>query len=179
MVGLSGAGKDMLLGLAKARACADDPNVVFRVAWSRGRPRHPRTTRKEPAVFHYQALGARQIRHALGSAWPSFMPCRARLTMTSKRRAHGDCECFADRDRGDAASMDNVMSGETLTTAPPNVLAERLAMRADSTQRSSIGSVRYRRGRCRGARRGLSSRRHRRIRTSACSSDQGRHRWDH
>jgi len=139
VVGPSGAGKDTLLGLAKS-ACADDPNIVF--------PRRV-ITRRASASEDNEEVSAGTFEAAL-----------ARGEYAMHWQAHGHCYALS------RAIDDDVRTGHTvianvsrtviakmrrayadvvvvLITAPPNVLAERLAIRG----RSSDGSIEHRLGR--------------------------------
>ena len=133
VVGPSGAGKDTLLGLAKA-ACADDGNIVF--------PRRV-ITREASASEDNEEVSAGTFQEAL-----------TRGDYAMHWEAHGHCYALS------RAIDDEIRSGRTivanvsrtvigamrlayadvtvvLITAPPNVLAERIAMRA----RGSDGAV--------------------------------------
>ena len=139
VVGPSGAGKDTLLGLAKT-ACADDPNIVF--------PRRV-ITRQASASEENEEVSLDAFRDAL-----------ARGEYAMHWEAHGHCYALP---RG---IDDELRAGRTLIanvsrtvigparreyadvvvisiTAPPQVLAERLAARA----RSSDGKIEHRLGR--------------------------------
>lgn len=136
VVGPSGAGKDTLLGLAKA-ACADDPKVVF--------PRRV-ITRQASASEDNEEVSAGTFQDAL-----------ARNEYAMHWQAHGHRYALS------RAIDDDIRAGRTvvanvsrtvvaamrrayadvlvvLVTAPPNVLAERLAMRG----RSSDGKIEHR-----------------------------------
>jgi ribose 1,5-bisphosphokinase len=133
VVGPSGAGKDTLLGLARA-ACADDVNIVFpRRAITREASASEENdevsigtfqealTRGEYAM-HWEAHGHR---YALSRriddeirAGRTIVANVSRTVIGAMRRAYADVVVV-------------------LITAPPNVLAERIAMRA----RSSDGTV--------------------------------------
>ena len=133
VVGPSGAGKDTLLGLAKA-ACADDGNVVF--------PRRV-ITREASASEENEEVSIGTFQEAL-----------TRGDYAMHWEAHGHCYALP------RAIDDEIRAGRTIVanvsrtvigamrrayadvvvvsiTAPPNVLAERIAMRA----RSSDGMV--------------------------------------
>jgi ribose 1,5-bisphosphokinase len=139
VVGPSGAGKDTLLGLAKA-ACADDPNIVF--------PRRV-ITRQASASEDNEEVSASTFEAAL-----------ARDEYAIHWQAHGHCYALSraidDELRTGHAVVANVSRTVIATmrrayadvvvvsiTAPPNVLAERLAMRG----RSSDGRIEHRLGR--------------------------------
>jgi ribose 1,5-bisphosphokinase len=133
VVGPSGAGKDTLLGLAKA-ACADDGNMVF--------PRRA-ITREASASEENEEVGIGAFQEAL-----------TRGEYAMHWEAHGHCYALSrgidDEIRAGRTIVANVSRTVigamrrayadvvvVLITAPPNVLAERIAMRA----RSSDGTV--------------------------------------
>jgi ribose 1,5-bisphosphokinase len=139
VVGPSGAGKDTLLGLAKA-ALADDRTIVFA----------RRIVTREASVFEdNEQVGLEAFRQAL-----------AQDAYAMHWEAHGHCYALP------RAIDDEIRAGHTLIanvsrtvigaarrayaevavvsiTAPPQVLAERLAMRA----RGSDGKIEQRLGR--------------------------------
>jgi ribose 1,5-bisphosphokinase len=139
VVGPSGAGKDTLLGLAKA-ALADDRTIVFA----------RRIVTREASVFEdNEQIGLEAFRQAL-----------AQQAYAMHWEAHGHCYALS------RAIDDDIRAGHTLIanvsrtvigaarrayadvavvsiTAPPQVLAERLAMRA----RGSDGKIEQRLGR--------------------------------
>ena len=129
VVGPSGAGKDTLLGVARA-ACVDDRTVVF--------PRRV-ITREASASEDNEEVSIGTFQEAL-----------ARGEYAMHWEAHGHCYALS------RAMEDEIRSGRTvvanvsrtvigaarrayadvvvvLITAPPNVLAERIAMRARSS----------------------------------------------
>jgi len=129
VVGPSGAGKDTLLGVARA-ACADDRTVVF--------PRRV-ITREASASEDNEEVSIGAFQEAL-----------ARSEYAMHWEAHGHCYALS------RAMDDEIRAGRTvvanvsrtvigaarrayadvvvvLITAPPNVLAERIAMRARSS----------------------------------------------
>ena len=133
VVGPSGAGKDTLLGLAKA-ACADDRNIVFprRVITREASASEENEevsigtfqealTRGEYAM-HWEAHGHRYaLPRAIDDeirAERTIVANVSRTVIGAMRRAYADVVVVS-------------------ITAPPNVLAERIAMRA----RSSDGMV--------------------------------------
>lgn len=139
VVGPSGAGKDTLLGLARA-ACADDGNIVF--------PRRV-ITREASASEQNEQVSVAAFREAL-----------TRGEYAMHWEAHGHCYALS------RAIDDEIRAGRTVVvnvsrtvigamrrgyaavtvvsiTAPPNVLADRIAMR----QRSSDGNPEARLGR--------------------------------
>ena len=136
VVGPSGAGKDTLLGLAKA-ACADDPNTVFsrRVI-----------TRAASASEDNEEVSRDAFRQAL-----------ARNEYAVHWEAHGHCYALSRKIDDDLRAGRTVIANVSRTviatvrraytdvvvvsiTAPTNVLAERLAMRG----RSSDGKIEHR-----------------------------------
>lgn len=136
VVGPSGAGKDTLLDLAKA-ACADDPKIVF--------PRRV-ITRQASASEDNEEVSAGTFQEAL-----------ARDEYAMHWQAHGHCyalsRAFDDDIRAGRTVVANVSRTViaamrrayadvvvVLITAPPNVLAERLAMRG----RGSDGKIEHR-----------------------------------
>jgi ribose 1,5-bisphosphokinase len=139
VVGPSGAGKDTLLGLAKA-ACADDPNIVF--------PRRV-ITRQASASEDNDEVSASTFEAAL-----------ARDEYAMHWQAHGHCYALSHAIDDELRTGHAVVANVSRTviakmrrayadvvvvsiTAPPNVLAERLAMRG----RSSDGRIEHRLGR--------------------------------
>jgi ribose 1,5-bisphosphokinase len=138
VVGPSGAGKDTLLRLAKA-ACADDPDIVFA----------RRMITRAASVFEdNEEVGSDAFRDAL-----------ARDEYAVHWEAHGHCyalpRAIDDELRAGRTVVANVSRTVMGTrrvyanvtvvsiTAPPQVLAERLAMRS----RSSDGKIEQRLGR--------------------------------
>ena len=139
VVGPSGAGKDTLLRLAKA-ACADDPDIVFA----------RRVITRAASVFEENEEVSRE----------AFRDALARDEYAIHWEAHGHCYALP------RAVDDELRAGRTVVanvsrtvmgaarrayadvmvvsvTAPPQVLAERLAMRS----RSSDGKIEQRLGR--------------------------------
>jgi len=133
VVGPSGAGKDTLLGLARA-ACAEDANIVF--------PRRV-VTRESSSFEDNVQLGFEDFRNAL-----------ARGEFAMHWEAHGHCYGLPRAIDGDIGAGRSVVVNASRTvidaarrayanvvviaiTAPPEVLAERLKMRA----RASDGKV--------------------------------------
>jgi ribose 1,5-bisphosphokinase len=136
VVGPSGAGKDTLLGLAKA-ACLDDGNIVF--------PRRV-ITREASASEDNDEVSA-----------GAFLEALARNEFSIHWEAHGHCYALPRAIDDDVRAGRTVVANVSRTvvaamrsgyadvvvvsiTAPPNVLAERLAMRA----RSSDGRIEHR-----------------------------------
>jgi ribose 1,5-bisphosphokinase len=139
VVGPSGAGKDTLLGLAKA-ACADDGNIVF--------PRRV-VTREASMSEDNEEVTPDAFQHAL-----------ARHEYAMHWEAHGHCYALPRAIDDDIRAGRTVIANVSRTvigamrrgyvnvavvsiTAPPEVLAERLAMRA----RGSDGKIEQRLGR--------------------------------
>jgi ribose 1,5-bisphosphokinase len=139
VVGPSGAGKDTLLGFAKA-ACAEDPNIVFarRVITREASASEDNEEVSQDAfeeakargdyAVHWEAHGhcyalARTIDDELG-AGRTVIANVSRTVIGAMRRAYADVVVV-------------------LITVPPQVLAERLAMRG----RSSDGNIEHRLGR--------------------------------
>ncbi|WP_454617439.1 phosphonate metabolism protein/1,5-bisphosphokinase (PRPP-forming) PhnN [Bradyrhizobium cenepequi] len=139
VVGPSGAGKDTLLGLAKA-ACAEDGNIIFarRVI-----------TRASSASEDNDEVSAEGFADAL-----------ARGDYAVHWEAHGHCYALPRAVDDDVRAGRAVIANVSRTvisaarrayanvvvvqiTAPPNVLAERLAMRG----RASDGRIEHRLGR--------------------------------
>jgi len=138
-VGPSGAGKDTLLRLAKA-ACADDPNIVFpRRVITRKASVSEDNEQVSPDAFrqalardeyamHWQAHGHR---YALSRAIDDELRAGRTVIANVSRTVISPMRC---------AYADVVVIS---ITAPPNVLAERLAMRG----RGSDGRFEHRLGR--------------------------------
>jgi ribose 1,5-bisphosphokinase len=136
VVGPSGAGKDTLLGLAKA-ACADDSSIVY--------PRRVITREASPSEDN-EEVSAEAFRRAL-----------ARGEYAMHWEAHGHCYALSRAIDDDIRAGRTVIANVSRTvisamrrayadvvvisiTAPPLVLAERLAMRG----RSSDGKIEHR-----------------------------------
>lgn len=129
VVGPSGAGKDTLLGLAKA-ACVDDPRIVF--------PRRA-ITRQASASEDNEEVSVGTFQEALN---------RGDFAMHWEAHGHRYALWRAIDDdiragRTVVANVSRTVIGEArrayadvmvvLVTAPPNVLAERIALRARSS----------------------------------------------
>ncbi len=139
VVGPSGAGKDTLLNLAKA-SCADDPGIVFT----------RRVVTREASNFeNNEQVGVEDFRQA-----------QAKGAYAMHWEAHGHCyglpraidddiragrTVIANVSRTVTGAMRNAYEQVVVVsiTAPPQVLAERLAMRS----RSSDGQLEHRLGR--------------------------------
>lgn len=139
VVGPSGAGKDTLLGLAKA-ACADDRNIVFlrRVI-----------TRAASSSEDNEEVSPDGFQKALGSGdyaihWEAHGHCYA-LSRTMDDELRAGRTVVANVSRTVIGAMRRAYRDVVVVsiTAPPNVLAERLAMRG----RSSDGKIEQRLGR--------------------------------
>jgi ribose 1,5-bisphosphokinase len=139
VVGPSGAGKDTLLGLAKA-ACADDANIVF--------PRRA-ITREATASEDNEELSPRAFREAV-----------ERGAFAVNWEAHGHCYALPRAIDDDIRAGRTVIANVSRTvigalrcayadvvvvaiTVPPEILAKRLAAR----ERSSDGKIEQRLGR--------------------------------
>ena len=139
VVGPSGAGKDTLLGLAKA-ACADDRNIVF--------PRRV-ITREASASEQNEEVSLDAFRQALSRDefavhWEAHGHCYAlRRGIDDELRAGRTV--IANVSRTVIGAMRHAYADVVVVsiTAPPQVLAERLAMR----RRSSDGKIEFRLGR--------------------------------
>jgi len=139
VVGPSGAGKDTLLGLAKA-ACADDRNIVF--------PRRV-ITREASASEDNEEVSAGTFQEALTRGqyamhWEAHGHCYALLRAIDDEIRAGRT-IVANVSRTVVGAMRDVYADVVVVsiTAPPNVLAERLAMRG----RGSDGRIEHRLGR--------------------------------
>jgi ribose 1,5-bisphosphokinase len=133
VVGPSGAGKDTLLGLARA-ACADDGNVVF--------PRRVITREASASEENEEvSIGTFQEASARGDYavhWEAHGHCYA-LRRTIEDEIRAGRTIVANVSRTVVGAMRGAYADVVVVsiTAPPNVLAERVAMRA----RSSDGMV--------------------------------------
>ena len=139
VVGPSGAGKDTLLGLAKA-ACADDPGIVF--------PRRVITREASPSEDN-EEVSAEAFQQALAHDEYA-MHWEAHGHHYALRRAIDDDigagrTVVANVSRTVIPAMRDGYANVTVIsiTAPPDVLAERIAMRA----RGSDGKIEQRLGR--------------------------------
>jgi ribose 1,5-bisphosphokinase len=139
VVGPSGAGKDTLLGLARS-ACADDPSIVF--------PR--RVITRQPSVSEEnQQVSLDAFAHALARGeyamhWEAHGHCYA-LPRAIDDELRAGRTIIANVSRGVVGAMRSAYADVTVIsiTAPPQVLAERLAARS----RSSDGKIEHRLGR--------------------------------
>ena len=133
VVGPSGAGKDTLLRLAQA-ACADDHDVVF--------PRRV-VTRESSADEDNVALGPDEFRHALGHGdfavhWEAHGHSYA-LPLDINDDIRAGRAVVVNVSRTVIAALRQAYANVVVVaiTAPPDVLAQRLAARA----RHSDGSI--------------------------------------
>ena len=146
VVGPSGAGKDTLLGSGARRPAPKIANIVF--------PRRV-VTREASAAEDNDALSADDFRQALrawrfcdalGGAWPSLRPA-AGDRRRHPRRPHGRGQRLAHGDRSAARrAYANVVV--VAITAPPEVLAERIAMRGARQRRQYRAAAGPHRRRC-------------------------------
>ncbi|KRR06010.1 ribose-phosphate pyrophosphokinase [Bradyrhizobium jicamae] len=139
VVGPSGAGKDTLLGLAKA-ACADDGNVVF--------PRRV-ITREASASEENEEVSLGMFQEALKCGeyamhWEAHGHCYA-LSRAIDNEIRAGRTIVANISRTVIGATRRAYADVVVVsiTAPPDVLAERLAMR----RRSSDGKLASRLGR--------------------------------
>ena len=139
VVGPSGAGKDTLLGLAKA-TCADDSKIVFPLRV---------ITREASASEENQQVSAGRFREAMARGeyamhWEAHGHCYA-LSRAIDEEIRAGRTIVANVSRTVIGAMRRAYADVVVIsiTAPPNVLAERLAMR----QRSSDGKLEARLGR--------------------------------
>jgi ribose 1,5-bisphosphokinase len=136
VVGPSGAGKDTLLGLAKA-ACADDPGIVF--------PRRV-ITRQASVSEDNEEVSADTFQEALARNeyavhWEAHGHCYA-LSRAIDDEICADRTVVANVSRTVIVAMRHAYANVLVVsiTAPPDVLAERLALRS----RSSDGKLEHR-----------------------------------
>jgi ribose 1,5-bisphosphokinase len=136
VVGPSGAGKDTLLGLAKA-ACADDRNIVFpRRIITREASLSEDNEQVSPGTFE-QSLARNE--YAMHWAAHGHRYALSRAIDGDIRASH---TVVANVSRTVIAAMRHAYANVLVisVTAPPNVLAERIAMRA----RGSDGNIEQR-----------------------------------
>jgi ribose 1,5-bisphosphokinase len=139
VVGPSGAGKDTLLGLAKA-ACAEDANIVFpRRIVTRQASEFEDNEQISPDAFR-QALAA----DAYAMHWEAHGHCYA-LPRAIDDDIRGGRIVIANVSRTVVAAMRAVYADVIVIsiTAPPEVLAQRVAAR----KRASDGNISQRLGR--------------------------------
>jgi ribose 1,5-bisphosphokinase len=139
VVGPSGAGKDTLLGLARA-ACADDGNIVF--------PRRA-ITREASASEENEEVSIGTFQEALTRGeyamhWEAHGHCYA-LPRAIDDEIRAGRTIIANVSRTVIGAMRRAYANVVVVsiTAPPDVLADRLAMR----KRSSDGKLEARLGR--------------------------------
>ena len=139
MVGPSGAGKDTLIGLARA-ACADDGTIVF--------PR--RVVTREPSSFEdneqvsLEAFRQAQAQGEFAVHWEAHGHCYAlRRAIDDQLRAGRAVVANVSRTVVEAMRRAYADVVVVLVTAPPEILGQRLAARA----RGSDGRVADRLGR--------------------------------
>jgi ribose 1,5-bisphosphokinase len=139
VVGPSGAGKDTLLGLAKA-ACADDSNIVFA---RRVVTREPSASEDNEQVSH-EAFQQAIAEDAYAMHWEAHGHGYA-LSRAIDDDIRAGRIVIANVSRTVVAAMRRAYAEVVVVsiTAPPQVLAERLAMRA----RGSDGKIEQRLGR--------------------------------
>jgi ribose 1,5-bisphosphokinase len=132
VVGPSGAGKDTLLGLARA-ACADDGNIVF--------PRRV-ITREASASEQNEQVSVAAFREALTRGeyamhWEAHGHCYA-LSRAIDEEIRAGRTVVANVSRTVIGAVRRAYADVTVVsiTAPSNILADRIAMR----QRSSDGN---------------------------------------
>lgn len=133
VVGPSGAGKDTLLGLARA-ACADDRSIIFpRRVITRQASASEDNEEVSPGTFQ-EALS----RDEYATHWEAHGHCYA-LSRAIDDEIRAGHTVVANVSRTVIAAMRRAYAGVLVVsiTAPPNVLAERLAMRG----RSSDGRI--------------------------------------
>ena len=140
VVGPSGAGKDTLLGLARA-ACADDRNIVF--------PRRV-ITRVASASEENEEVSIGRFQEALTRGdyamhWEAHGH-RYALSRAIDGEIRAGCTVVANVSRTVIGAMRRAYADVlvVLITAPPNVLAERIALRArgsDGKPESRLGRV--------------------------------------
>ena len=137
VVGPSGAGKDTLLCLAKA-ACTDDPDIVF--------PRRV-ITREASASENNEEVSVGTFQEALmrgefAMHWEAHGHCYA-LSRAINDDIRAGRTVVANVSRTVAAAMRRAYADAVLVsiTAPPNVLAERIALRARGSDGTPEGRL--------------------------------------
>jgi ribose 1,5-bisphosphokinase len=133
VVGPSGAGKDTLIGLARA-ACAEDGNIVF--------PRRVVTREASPSEdneqMSYEAFRRAQAQGEFAMHWEAHGHCYAlRRAVADDIRAGRTVVANVSRMVVEAVRRTYAEVTVVSITAPPGVLAERLAARA----RGSDGQI--------------------------------------
>lgn len=139
VVGPSGAGKDTLLGFAKA-ACAEDPNIVF----ARRVITREASAAEDNEEISRDAFEAAKARGDYAVFWEAHNHCYA-LSITIDDELGAGRTVVANVSRTVIGAIRRAYADVVvvLITAPPQVLAERLATR----RRSSDGRLENRLGR--------------------------------
>jgi ribose 1,5-bisphosphokinase len=139
VVGPSGAGKDTLLGLAKA-ACAEDGNVIF----ARRVITRPSSASEDNEEVSAEAFREAAERGDYAMHWEAHGHCYA-LPRAVDDDLRAGATVLANVSRTVIAAARRTYANVVVIqiTAPPNVLAERLAMRG----RTSDGRIEHRLGR--------------------------------
>jgi ribose 1,5-bisphosphokinase len=139
LVGPSGAGKDTLLGFAKV-ACAEDPNIVF----ARRVITREASAAEDNEEVSQDAFEAAKARGDYAVHWQAHNHCYA-LPGTIDDELRAGRTVVANVSRTVIGAMRRAYAHivVVLITAPPQVLAERLAKRG----RSSDGKIENRLGR--------------------------------
>jgi ribose 1,5-bisphosphokinase len=136
VVGPSGAGKDTLIGLARA-ACADDRHIVFpRRVITREASASEDNEEVSPGTFHEALARGEYAMH-----WEAHGHCYA-LSRGIDDNIRAGHTVVVNVSRTVVAAMRRAYASVLVVsiTAPPNVLAERLAMRG----RGSDGRIEHR-----------------------------------
>jgi len=139
VVGPSGAGKDTLLGLAKA-ACADDPDIVF----ARRAITREATVSEDNEEMSLGAFQEAVERGAFAINWEAHGHCYA-LSRAIDDDIRAGRTVIANVSRTVIGAMRRAYAEVVVIaiTAPPEILANRLASRG----RSSDGKIEQRLGR--------------------------------
>jgi ribose 1,5-bisphosphokinase len=139
VVGPSGAGKDTLLDLAKA-ACAEDANIIF----ARRVITRESSASEDNHEVSLEAFRAAQARGDYAMHWEAHGHCYA-LPRAIDDEFRAGRTVVANVSRTVIDTLRRAYAGVVvvLITAPPQVLAERLAARG----RSSDGMIEHRLGR--------------------------------
>ena len=129
VVGPSGAGKDTLLGLAQT-ACADDGNVVF----PRRMVTRQASSSEDNAHMSPEAFGQARTRGDFAVHWEAHGHCYG-LPRTMDDDIGAGRTVVANASRTVVDAMRRAYADVTVVsvTAPPEILAERLAVRARSS----------------------------------------------
>jgi ribose 1,5-bisphosphokinase len=139
VVGPSGAGKDTLLGLAKA-ACADEPNIVF----ARRAITREATASEDNEEMSLGAFQEALERGAFAVNWEAHGHCYA-LSRAIDDDIRAGRTVIANVSRTVIGALRRAYADVVVIaiTAPPEILAKRLASRG----RSSDGKIEQRLGR--------------------------------